>query len=221
MNRQLCLTKDGSFTFYVPELNEHYHSVNGAVEESMHVYVNAGLRPLLEKLTSIHILEVGFGTGLNALLTEAIAPDSIEVFYTAIEAYPLQDEEISMLNYDKIYPAISPEKLSDLHRLPWDACFQLIRPCFSLKKVKTFLEEYCLKENLYDLVYFDAFAPDVQPELWDKRIFRSIYQSMRKEALFCTYSAKGEVRRRLQEVGFTVERLAGACGKREMLRARK
>jgi tRNA U34 5-methylaminomethyl-2-thiouridine-forming methyltransferase MnmC len=195
--------------------------VNGAVEESMHVYVNAGFRPLLEKLTSIHILEVGFGTGLNALLTEAIAPDSIEVFYTAIEAYPLQEEEISMLNYDKICPAINQENILNLHHLPWDNCFHRIRPHFWLKKVKSFLEDYALEENQYDLVYFDAFAPDVQPELWDKRIFRSIYQSMREEGLFCTYSAKGEVRRRLQEVGFTIERLAGACGKREMLRARK
>lgn len=221
MNRQLCLTKDGSYTFYVPELNEHYHSVNGAVEESIHVYINAGLRPLLEKLTSIHILEVGFGTGLNTMLTEAIAPDCIEVFYTAIEAFPLQMDEISMLNYEKIYPAITQENVLNIHRLPWDDCFYRIRPHFRLKKVKTFLEDYALEENQYDLVYFDAFAPDVQPELWDKRIFRSIYQSMRKEGLFCTYSAKGEVRRRLQEAGFTVERLTGACGKREMLRARK
>ncbi len=221
MERELCLTKDGSYTFYVPALHECYHSINGAVEEALHVYIRAGLLAILPLHTSLHILEMGFGTGLNLLLTEAFSPDDTSVFYTAIEAYPLQEQEIQKLNYDKIISDIHVENIMKIHHLPWDETFYPLRHNFALKKVIVLFENYELEKDLFDLVYFDAFAPDVQNELWTDEIFASLYVSMKNGGVLCTYSAKGILRRRLQACGFKVERLQGACGKREMLRAVK
>lgn len=221
MNRQFCLTKDGSYTLFVPELKEHYHSVNGAVDESLHVYIQAGLFPLLARLSNIQILEIGWGTALNTVLSEVFTRGDKEVFYTAIEAYPLQEEEVRYLNYVEIYSAISSEILLKMHDLPWNSDFQEVRKGFYIKKCHTLLENYTFEQNVFDLVYFDAFAPDVQPAMWDKKIFINIFKSMKKGGILCTYCAKGIIRRQLKEIGFVVERLPGACGKREMLRAVK
>ncbi|MDY0015997.1 MAG: tRNA (5-methylaminomethyl-2-thiouridine)(34)-methyltransferase MnmD [Bacteroidales bacterium] len=221
MDRELCLTADGSYTLYVPSLNEHYHSVNGALGESLHVYIKAGLMPLLKHHASIHILEIGLGTALNLVLTEAFTRDNVEVFYTAIEPYPLLAEEVKGLNYSQIYPAMSSDILQQTHIIPFDNQFHELRPRFKLKKYLGFLQSFDCNDNKYNLVYFDAFAPDVQTELWEEKVFENLYKSMKSGGILCTYSAKGEVRRIMEKVGFKVERLTGFTGKREMLRAQK
>lgn len=221
IDRELCLTGDGSYTFYVPSLNEHYHSVNGAIGESLHVYIQAGLMPLLKHHTSINILEIGLGTALNLVLTEAFTRDNVGVYYTAIEPYPLLVEEVKGLNYSQIYPDISKEILQQTHIIPFDNQFHELRPHFKLKKNHDFLQSFEFTNDLYTLVYFDAFAPDVQSELWGEKVFENIYKSMKSGGIVCTYSAKGSVRRNMESVGFHVERLPGFAGKREMLRAQK
>lgn len=221
MSRQLRLTEDGSYTLFVPELEEHYHSINGALSESLHVYIQAGLLPLLKNCSSIHILDIGLGTGLNLLLSEVFTRENIEVFYTAIEPYPLTSEEIKQLNYAEIYPAISQELLLKTHELQADNHYSSLRNQFNVKVIHALLQSLELEENVYDMVYFDAFSPDVQTELWQKSVFDNLFKSMKKEGVLCTYSAKGIVRRRMEKAGFTVERLPGFAGKREMLRAIK
>lgn len=221
MNREICLTGDGSYTLYVPSLNEHYHSLNGAIGESLHVYIQAGLMPLLKHHTSINILEIGLGTALNLVLTEAFTRNNFDVFYTAIEPYPLLSEEVNVLNYAQICPDISKDMLEKAHIIPFDNRFHELRPRFNVKKFLGYLQSFDFTNNLYDLVYFDAFAPDVQTELWEEKVFENIYKSMKSGGIICTYSAKGSVRRNMESVGFHVERLPGFAGKREMLRSQK
>lgn len=220
MKREFIITEDGSHTLHVPELNEHYHSTHGAVQESRHVYIDAALKPALAIFSEIHLLEIGFGTGLNALLTMMATAGGTPVFYTGIEAYPLNAEESAMINY--------PEQLNQnrdifllLHQSPWNNGFAEIQQGFLLEKLQARLQDVILSNDKYNTVYFDAFAPSIQPELWEKSIFEKIYHAMAFEGILTTYSSKGSVRRTLQEVGFSVERIPAPAGKREMLRARK
>ncbi len=221
MDKELCFTNDGSTTFYIPELKQHYHSLYGAVGEALHVFIDAGLLPLMEKQQHINILEVGLGTGLNALLTEVYSRSKSVVYYSAIEAFPLTKKEIEQLNYHKQLPNISHKIFLEIHNIPSDNHFHVIRENFHYKIIHAKLEQFCFDENMYDLVYFDAFSPDAQPELWELEVFEKIYNSMKKGGYLCTYSAKGMVRRRMEFAGFKVEKLAGFSGKREMLRGEK
>jgi tRNA U34 5-methylaminomethyl-2-thiouridine-forming methyltransferase MnmC len=215
-------TADGSATLWLPDMDEHYHSVSGARTESQHIFVDLGLAAI--EAPAPHVLEIGFGTGLNALLTmETANRERRPVHYTAIERYPLEWEEVEALCYsDSLL-------FKELHTSPWGGDVRLTR-YFTLHKVPDDatasygdVPGFVLHPSWkYDVVYFDAFAPEKQPEMWSEPLFRALYDSMSGGGILTTYCAKGAVRRMLQAVGFRVERLAGpAGGKREVLRATK
>lgn len=225
MKRIIERTEDGSATLFVPELNEHYHSVKGARTESQHIFIDMGLKA--STAIQPHILEIGFGTGLNALLTlETAEQEKRPVHYTGIELYPLSWEEVDILNYS------DNPLFKELHTASWNKDVN-ITPCFTLHKIKGDVNRVISDKQLavigeppanysFDLVYFDAFAPEKQPELWSEELFRNIYSCMNYNGILTTYCAKGVIRRLLQAVGFTVERLPGPPGgKREILRAGK
>lgn len=219
----LAPTEDGSPTLYNPLFGEHYHSIHGAVQESMHIFIEAGLHSWLRnsKKQSLHILEVGFGTGLNALLT-ALDEQSKELslHYTSLELYPIQEEIYSQLHFD-IKHRDSDKCLQELHSTAWNTAISLqCNPYFTLEKRHCALQNFSATHPI-DLIYFDAFSPEVQEELWDEAIFKVLYDKSHSGAIIVTYCAKGEVRRRLQRAGWQVERLAGPPGKREILRGTK
>lgn len=211
------MTEDGSHTLYLPDMDEHYHSVHGAVQESRHVYLESGFRACSS--AAVSVFEVGFGTGLNALLTAIKAKEmGRSVNYTSVELYPLSIEQACELNYGHL---LNEEALFyDIHAAHWNQ-FSAVREWFWLQKVKADFSTMQLSENEYDLIYFDAFAPNKQADLWTPDLFDKLFRSMKPNAVFVTYCAKGVVRRMLQSVGFEVERLPGPPGKHEMLRARK
>lgn len=211
-------TKDGSYTLYVPEMDEHYHSTNGAVQESKHVYINAGLKFL--NLSDVNIFEMGFGTGLNAILTLKVAVElGIKINYTAIEKYPLNSKIVNSLMLNSIPEPDIYQYFSTIHECGWGQ-LNSINDNFLLTKLQVDLNNF-IPENKFNLVYFDAFAPDKQPDLWTYDIFKKIYNSMEIGGVFVTYSAKGIVRRTLESVGFSVERIPGPPGKRQIIRAIK
>ncbi len=215
----LKLTGDGSGTLYSSEMQESYHSLNGAVQESRHVFIEAGLKHCIKK--SIHVFEIGFGTGLNALLTWGEAKRSrLDVTYTAIEAFPLAPETTSALGYDSLEPILPEHAFNRLQSSSWGSLVLLEAGCFSLCKLKGDYTSMTLKSP-FDLIYFDAFAPEKQPEMWEEHLFSSLFENMNENGILVTYCAKGEVRRRLQRCGFKVERIPGPPGKREMIRAIK
>lgn len=230
LERKIIPTEDGSVTIFIPEWNESYHSKHGAVQEAFHVFIRNGL-DFLNGKNEISILEIGFGTGLNALitLTETFGKNQM-INYTGIEKYPVSKEEISLLNYPaslkEFHPKIELE-LTDIQYLydelmtaEWDELVE-INFNFKLKKIQADFLEFNYPENKFDLVYFDAFGARVQPELWTEELFEKIYKSMKTDAVFTTYSAKGSVRRALKSVGLKVEKRPGPPGKREMLIAKK
>lgn len=223
MKREIIKTGDGSHTIYLPEWNEHYHSKHGAVQEAVHVFIKNGLQYFVKTNSpeEVSVLEVGFGTGLNALLSLFEAElTKVPVHYTGVEAYPVSAEELSTLDYANV---VSGENTSEvfqrLHEIPWEEKRQ-ISTFFSLQKEKKFFSEISA-ENTYNLIYFDAFGPRVQPELWSEEVFKNMYRALKRNGVLVTYSAKGDVRRAMQVAGFEVERLPGPPGKREMLRAMK
>ena len=217
---KIILTEDGSHSLFSEQFNEHYHSTFGAVQESMHVFIEAGLNKCT--LNELNILEVGFGTGLNAFLA---LQNSIlkgrKIYYYSLELYPLSKEIFTQLNYSAEVSFENAETyFKSLHEAEWDKDIQ-ITPDFILRKVKGSLVETVLTENYFDVVFFDAFAPDTQPELWSESIFEKVYRAMKKEAILTTYCVKGIVKRAMRSAGLTVEKLQGPPGKREMLRALK
>ena len=219
-NIQLIKTEDGSHTLYVPELDEHYHSIHGAVQESMHIFINACYRCLNNSFEKINILEIGFGTGLNALLTFMESEkNNQKVNYTAIEAFPLEEEIYENINYPELFQDKNINTVFfKMHRVGWNR-FENISENFKLNKVHQKIEDVILPKNEYDIVYFDAFAPDVQPNLWTEDIFNKIAYSMKINGILSTYSAKGKVKRALKASGFVVENIPGPPGKREITRA--
>lgn len=216
MKREILITSDGSTTINLPELNEQYHSKNGSINESYHVFINSGLRQVASNVVSI--LEIGFGTGLNCFITYLEAEK--EIHYVGVEAYPVTSEEVEKMNFISVLNA-EKDKVSfeKIHNIPWEEKHQISNN-FSLTKRKQFFEDIEDK-NAFNLIYFDAFGARVQPQLWTVEIFRKMFDSLKENGILVTYSAKGSVRRAMQEVGFTVERLPGPPGKREMLRAIK
>ncbi|MDR2118435.1 MAG: tRNA (5-methylaminomethyl-2-thiouridine)(34)-methyltransferase MnmD [Tannerellaceae bacterium] len=213
-------TADGSDTLFVAELNEHYHSVHGAIQESMHVFIGAGLHSLPLPKDRIRVLEIGFGTGLNALLTllEAEKMTIPHIEYHAVELYPLPRELTDALHYEAQLCPGRKGVWAALHDAPWDAS-TAITSRFVLHKIKG--DSNCCKlPPSIDLVYFDAFAPEKQPEMWNPEIFGALYENMADGGLLTTYCAKGSVRRMMEKAGYSVERIPGPPGKREMLRAR-
>lgn len=218
-NRIIQLTEDGTHTLFVPALDEHYHSVNGAMQESRHVFIQAGLKEIEKE--EIRLLEIGFGTGLNALLSIEYADNhaSQKIIYHSIERYPLPQEITDKLNYGQAVGKQGEEWFQKIHAAAWDQPVS-ISERFILHKMKGDSNHLALPSGI-DLIYFDAFAPDKQPEMWEAEIFEKLYQCASPEAVIVTYCAKGEVRRRMQNAGFQMERLPGPPGKRHMLRGKK
>lgn len=218
MKPEIIITEDGSHTLYHREFDEHFHSRFGALTESGHVFIEYGLKAVAGPKTNI--LELGFGTGLNALLTLAWTRDrGIAVEYKGIEKYPLDNGIISTLNYGSILGKETGRCFRLIHDAPWGKAWP-VYPAFMLEKIQGDMRNLDDLDR-YDLVYFDAFAPDKQPELWSADVFRKIFRSMKRGAILTTYSSKGLVRRNMAEAGFRVEKLPGPPGKREMTRACK
>ena len=212
MNSSLSvsITDDGSKTVYSGRFGEHYHSTFGAVNESNHVFIEAGYSAVAANPVSV--LEIGFGTGLNAWLTlQQSGRLHRRTFYETIELYPIEDATISELSDNEVFRS--------LHAAHWEQPVE-ITPDFIIYKRKSNLLQTTFTTK-FDVVYFDAFSPAVQPEMWNFDIFANLYEAMNPGAVLTTYCAKGEVRRTMQNAGFTTERLPGPAGKREMLRAKK
>jgi tRNA U34 5-methylaminomethyl-2-thiouridine-forming methyltransferase MnmC len=223
LERKIIVTEDGSTTIQLPEWNEQYHSKFGAVQEARHVFVQMGLFKVLEReeLSKISILEIGFGTGLNALVTwQEAMKRQVLIEYTGVEAYPVSSEEVEHLNFPKILEEVGAASVfKKMHKTPWGNP-QNISDFFNLTKQQKYFQEID-DVNKYDLIYFDAFGAEIQPNLWTVAIFEKMYRAIRKNGVLVTYAAKGSVRRAMLQVGFMVERLPGPPGKREMLRATK
>lgn len=216
MERSLRLTDDGSHTLYVDILDEAYHSTHGALRESMHVFIKQGLHTLSKP--ELNILEIGFGTGLNALLTLHFAMQTKrEIHYHAVEKYPLSRTEYAQLNFEQFLDRQPRGFLNLMHDAEWEKSVQ-ISDGFSLFKEQADFRSMNLPGD-FDLVYFDAFSPDKQPELWSPEVFATIGKSTRKGAVLVTYSSKGVVRRTLTSCGFKIEKVPGPPGKREIIRA--
>ncbi len=224
MKRKIFKTADGSHSIKLPEWEEHYHSKHGAIQEANHVFIKSGLnyyKSIFPKKKNITVLEVGFGTGLNALLTALYAEkNKINIKYIGLEAYPVEEKEWSLLNYPKMLEeknALSVYR--EIHKTAWEQEVE-ISENFELEKRKLFFQDF-KQQNCADLIYFDAFGPRVQPELWMENIFINMFEALQENGILVTYSAKGSVRRTLQKIGFQVEKIPGPPGKREMLRGSK
>jgi len=223
MKRELVTTSDGSHTLFIKELDEHYHSIHGALQESMHVFINAGLIEAEKKFDTINLLEIGFGTGLNCLLTYFNHHKPIK--YAGIEAFPVEESILGKLNYTEwLNYRDSQNTFNNIHAAEWNKPVQL-NADFELIKLDSKIEDIASTSlQIFDkpnLIFFDAFAPSAQPELWTKDIFEMLYKIMCNDGILVTYCAKGEVKRNMKAAGFKVEPLPGPKGKREMTRAIK
>lgn len=226
MQRKIVTTGDGSTSIYISEWEEHYHSKHGAIQEAKHVFIESGLIHFLttqkhQNQKSISVLEIGFGTGLNAFMTLLdIEKRNLSINYTGVEGFPISGKEIEQLNYVSCLEVESKRPLFlKMHTSPWEKELE-ITPFFKLNKQKKQFSEIN-NLNTFDLVYFDAFGPRVQPELWTQPIFALLYKAMKSKGVLVTYCAQGNARRAMQSVGFNVERIEGPPGKRHMLRANK
>ncbi|MBW4362517.1 tRNA (5-methylaminomethyl-2-thiouridine)(34)-methyltransferase MnmD [Flavobacterium taihuense] len=219
MEREIIHTLDGSTTIHIKEWNECYHSKHGAIQEAKHVFIKNGLA--LFSNQKVSILEIGFGTGLNAFITYLEAQNlGQSIDYVGVEAYPISEQEIQSMNYlDELNALDSKTIFDQMHAANWEVKNDLSET-FTLTKRKQFFEEIDDIEK-FDLIYFDAFGYRVQPELWSTSIFEKMYKALKPNSVLVTYAARGVVKRSMIEVGFTVEKLAGPPGKREMFRARK
>lgn len=218
---EIEITADGSHTLFVPEMDEHYHSINGAVQESTHIFINAGLHHCVKD--EIRIFEVGFGTGLNAFLTLLDSRISEKtIHYTTIEAYPLPQSIVRDLNYTQKHTEQEQICFYKLHDAQWNKDIQ-ITDHFYLTKLRADFISFDISSltDSVDIIYFDAFAPEKQADMWSQVIFDDLYKVTSPNGILVTYCAKGIVRRMMQQAGYKVERLPGPPGKREMLRAIK
>lgn len=221
---KIISTEDGSHSIFNAALDETYHSRHGAIQESLHVFIQNGLRFWLNgKSTSkVSILEIGLGTGLNTLLTvQESLKGSIQYYYTSVEAFPVPMDLIQQLNYARQLNWDSGEKLfHEIHSSRWNSPMWLT-PQLMLEKREMKIQELELKENQYDVIFFDAFAPNKQPEMWNIPVLKKVTKSMKPDGVLVTYCAKGQLKRDLRSLGLAVESLPGPPGKREMVRAMK
>ncbi len=221
MERIIRQTADGSHTLFDAATGENFHSVNGAITESMHVFIRAGLLPVIASKPKISILEIGFGTGLNALLTYLYKSEELDVLYHAIEAFPLDLHLTQSMNYPLLLEKPNAtEFFKWLHEVAWEQTHS-IKGHFELLKQQIDLLQFMAVPESYDLIYFDAFSPVVQAKLWSVDIFTMLYHSLKPGGVLTTYSAKGSVKQAIRAAGFKLERLDGPPGKRHMLRASK
>lgn len=217
---RIFATQDGSHSIYSDSFGVSYHSKYGAIQESNHVFIQAGLFYRMPGASQLSVLEIGFGTGLNALLTMLEADKrQLPLYYEAVEAYPISAEEAGQLNYPSMVDGAAAEAFLQLHEMPWEETHQ-VTPYFSFRKTKRRFEQVSYQQA-FDVVYFDAFAPNAQPELWEEDVLKRMYDALKEQGVLTTYCAKGVVKRCLKGLGFTVESLKGPPGKREMTRAVK
>lgn len=222
MKRKVVITEDGSSSLFVESIQEHFHSHFGAIQEANHIFIEYGLKSLLQShKATINILEIGFGTGLNCLLTLHELKDNFtQIYYEGIEKYPLTDQEFSMLNYSNLIQSNSDADFQNIHKADWNKTVD-VSPNFYLHKRVVDFEKATFEAEKFDLVYFDPFSPEKQPEMWQMEPITSVFNAMKTDAVLLTYCTKGVVKRTLKEVGFTIEKLPGPIGKREILKATK
>lgn len=219
MKREIIITNDGSTTIRIPEWDENYHSTHGAIQEAKHVFIKNGL-DLFQNQDSISILEIGFGTGLNAFITFLETLNKEKVNYVGVEAYPISAEEVLQMNYVSELQAEDFKSIfQTMHNCSWEID-NLITAKFSLTKRKQFFQDIEDK-NQFNLIYFDAFGFPLQPELWSEVIFKKMYEALLPNGVLVTYACRTPIRKAMLTAGFSVEKLPGAPGKREMLRATK
>jgi tRNA U34 5-methylaminomethyl-2-thiouridine-forming methyltransferase MnmC len=218
LKREIIKTDDGSTSIYLPDWNESYHSKYGAIQEAYHVFIFNGFSLFEGK--SISILEIGFGTGLNSFISYIEAKRlGIHIDYVGVEAYPVSLHEAFQMNYVDAIDSSQKEFFTQIHSIDWDRRVEL-NSFFTLTKRKQFFQDIT-DENAFDLIYFDAFGFRVQPELWSDALFSSMYKALKKGGVLVTYACRTSIKNAMLSAGFTVEKLPGAPGKREMLRARK
>jgi tRNA U34 5-methylaminomethyl-2-thiouridine-forming methyltransferase MnmC len=220
MKRELILTADGSKTIYIPEMDENYHSTNGALQEAMHVFIQNGIRTSISN-DEITVFEMGFGTGLNALLTLVEAVNSERrINYIGIEAFPVELELIQEINYEKLVDEQFTASFSLMHSLPWEKK-HIIHPNLTFQKIHAKIQDYLPLNTSVDIIFFDAFGPKVQQEVWTIDVLKKMYDMLKPNGILVTYCAMGQMKRDLKSLGFKVEGLPGPPGKREMTRAVK
>jgi tRNA U34 5-methylaminomethyl-2-thiouridine-forming methyltransferase MnmC len=223
VEREIIITKDGSSTVSIPAIDVTYHSIHGAIQESTHVFIEAGFKTvrLLASARRLNIFEMGFGTGLNALLTlvESEKQEDI-IYYETIELFPLDNAQARSLNYcDKLQRNDLQKKFEQLHDCEWEKEI-LITPNFNFKKTRAGLLNFETSET-FELIYFDAFDPNAQPKLWTEEVFNKMFSILNPDGILVTYSSKGDVRRAMQAAGFSIEKIPGPPGKREMVRGHR
>ena len=219
MKREIIITDDGSTTIRIPDWDENYHSTHGAIQEAKHVFIKNGL-DLFQDQKKISILEIGFGTGLNSFITFLETKQKEQVNYVGVEAYPVAAEEVKQMNYVSELNALKDQSIFELmHTCDWEIEKSLTSN-FNLTKKKQFFQDIT-DENCYNLIYFDAFGFPLQPELWSEVIFQKMYDALLSNGVLVTYACRTSIRKAMLTAGFSVEKLPGAPGKREMLRATK
>lgn len=221
--REIRETADGSHTIYIPGMDECYHSTHGAIRESLHVFIDAGIRYFLDNHSrqGLRIFELGFGTGLNAMLSALFADgNDIDIYFETVEAFPLSDEEVGALNYPQLLQEQSAQYLfHDIHSCPWQEAIK-VSDRFSIRKVPSKIQDYQPNDEFH-ICFFDAFAPSKQPEMWDMSVLEKVRGLLQSGGIIVTYCAKGQLKRDLKQLGFEVQTIAGAPGKKEMVRAIK
>lgn len=220
MKREIVETGDGSKTIRIVDLDENYHSSHGALQEALHVFIKNGLLEFKEK-SQISIFEMGFGTGLNTFLSAIKSSElKLKIEYSGVEAFPISEDEIIALEYAQLVGDENVELYKKIHSSSWEEMNE-ISAFFTLKKIKNHLQNLELEKESFDIIYYDAFGPRVQDEMWSVELFQKMYDSLKVGGFLVTYCAKGQVKRNMKEVGFTIEPLPGPPGKREMTRAWK
>lgn len=220
MKREIVTTSDGSKTIRIIDLDENYHSTHGALQEANHVFIKHGLNKCLDQ-NELVIFEMGFGTGLNAFLTAIKAAENqLNVQYFGVEAFPVSKDELDALGYVDLLGDKYKNIYEKIHAVEWNS-LQEIGPCFRLNKIEGKLQEIVLPQQFFDIIYYDAFGPRAQEEMWSIELFEKMYNSLKTNGFLVTYCAKGQVKRNMKSVGFRIEVLPGPPGKREMTRAWK
>lgn len=218
MKREVIQTADGSKTIYIPEMDENYHSGHGALQEALHVFIQNGLRKLSD-LNEIDVFEMGFGTGLNALLS-LVESEQKPIHYVGIEAYPVEEELIAQIGYEEFVDPKYHSLFYKMHAVSWDEEHALT-PHFSFEKIHSKIEDHNVRANSFDVVFYDAFGPRAQAAMWEPVILEKMYSMLKLGGFLVTYCAKGQVKRDLKAIGFTIEAVPGPPGKREMTLAYK
>ncbi len=217
----LLLTEDGSHTLQHAALKENYHSIHGAINESVHIFIQAGLQSCSHGHHPLQVLEIGFGTGLNAFLTLHYAQtEKAYIQYLGFEPFPISVSTAQKLNYPDLISSCYRNDFLLLHQEPWNQKIEF-PPYFSFQKIQGQIQMASLDDDIFDVAYFDSFSPEVQPEMWTEAIFMKIFRALKPQGILVTYCAKGMVKRALSACGFSIEPLPGPKGKREITRARK